>query len=204
MIRVLAVLGVVGLVLSAVTPFSGAQVPRKTVMVVDFADRVGNWTSTQEAVTTRVINKLRDDQSLRILPRDRVQEALRQAKVETAGLIDREEVQKVAKTLEADYAMMGEVTAFDQQQSGGCLPVVGCAYTTTAAVTLRGKIVSAATGQVVAEPTGEAKKQQSSASVSGGPWWANVSLQTFDGQLLGKATLEAVDKFVGAAKPKLN
>ncbi len=102
------------------------------------------------------------------------------------------------------YVIMGEVTAFDQQQSGGCLPVVGCAYTTTAIVTLRGKIVSAATGTVVAEPTGEARKQQSSASISGGPWWGNVSLQNFDGQLLGKATLEAVDKFISAAKPKLS
>jgi hypothetical protein len=36
-----------------------------------------------------------------------------------------------------------------------------------------------------------------------GVWWTNVTLEDFDSQLVGKATLDAVDKFVGAAVPKL-
>ncbi len=203
MIRVLAVLGLLGLVLGAVMPFSYAQEPRKAIMVVDFADRAGSWPSTREVVTARVISKLRDDQSLKVLPRERVQAALQQANVEMVGIIDWEDAQKVAKTLEADFVIMGEVTVFSQQKTGGCLPVVGCAYTDTAAVSFRGKLLKVATGQFVAEPTAEAKQQTTNASTSAVPSLGNVTLENVDSQLIGKAVLEAVDKFVSAAKPKL-
>ncbi len=203
MARCVAVLCSIGLALGLATPLSQAQAPRRSIMVVDFADRVGSWSSTREVVTTRIIAKLRDDQTLRVLPRDRVQEALQQAKVETTGLIDSEEAQKVAKTLEADYVIMGEVATFDQQYTGGCLPIVGCVYTITATVAIRGKVLSVAAGQFVAEPKAEVNKQQGSASIWVGPWWTNLSVNNFDGQLIGKTTLEAVDKFVSDAKPQL-
>lgn len=178
-----------------------AQTPRKTVMVVDFADRAGGWSYTRETVTQRIISRLRDDSALRILPRDQVQDALRQARVETFGMLDWEDAQKVAKALGADYALMGEVAAFDQQYTGGCLPIVGCAYTVTATVNLRGKILDVAAGTFVAEPTSEIKKQQSSISVWVGYWWGSVTVDNFDSQLIGKATLEAVDDFVKKARP---
>ncbi len=203
MARRLALLCVTALTLGLVAPLSQAQAPRKTVMVVDFADRSGSWSNTREAVSARVVSRLRDDQSLRVLPRDQVREALRTAKVETAGFVDWEDAQKVAKTLEADYVLMGEVTAFDQQHQGGCAPIVGCVYTITATVNLRGKVLTVAAGQLVGEPKAEVKKQQTSASIWVGPWWGSMSLDNFDGQLIGKATLEAVDKFVSDAKPQL-
>lgn len=151
MIRYLAVVSALVLVPGIAVAPGQAQAQRKAIMVVDFADRVGGWSSTREAVSTRVISKLRDDQALRVLPRDRVRDALQAARVETAGFIDWEDAQKVARSLEADYVMMGEVTAFDQQHQGGCLPIVGCAHTITATVNLRGKVLSAATGEFVAE-----------------------------------------------------
>lgn len=203
MVRLMAVLCMVGLVLGPVASLGQAQVPRKTVMVVDFGDRVGGWSGTREAVTSRVISKLRDDQVLRVLPRERVREALQAARVETTGFIDWEEAQKVAKGLEADYVIMGEVTAFDQQHQGGCLPIVGCAYTITAVVTLRGKVLNVVTGQFVGEPRAEARQQQSSVSIWVGPWWGSISVDNFDRQLIGRVTLEAVDKFIVEAKPHL-
>lgn len=203
MARFLSVLCVLGLALGVVAPLGQAQAQRKTVMVVDFADRVGGWSSTREAVSSRVISRLRDDQALRVLPRDRVREALQAARVETSGFIDWEDAQKVARGLEADYVIMGEVTAFDQQHQGGCLPVVGCAYTITATVTLRGKVLNVATGEFVAEPKAEARRQQSSVSIWVGPWWGSLRLDNFDGQLIGRTTLEAIDKFVAEAKPQL-
>lgn len=180
-----------------------AQAPRKAVMVVDFADRVGGWSYTRETVTTRIINRLRDDPAIRVLSRDQVQDALRQARVETAGMLDWEDAQKVAKSLSADYVLMGEVTTFDQQHKGGCVPIVGCAYTVTATVTLRGKVLDVAAGTFVAEPSAEASKQQTSASVWVGPWWSSISVSNFDSQLIGKATLEAVDAFVQKARPAI-
>ena len=175
---------------------TAAQAPRKAAMVVDFADRVGGWTYTRETVTARIISRMRDDPSIRVLSRDQVQDALRQARVETSGMLDLQDAQKVAKSLEADYVLMGEVSAFDQQYSGGCLPIVGCAYTVTATVNLRGKVLDAAAGTFIADPTAESRKQQTSVSVWAGYWWGSVTVNNFDSQLIGKATLEAVDDFV--------
>ena len=180
---------------------AAAQAPRKAVIVVDFADRVGGWTYTRETVTTRIINRLRDDAGIRVLSRDAVQDALRQARLETSGNLDWQDAQKVAKSLEADYVVMGEVSAFDQQHSGGCLPIVGCAYTITATVTLSGKVLDAAVGAFVASPTAESRKQQSSVSSWAGYWWGSVTVNNFDSQLIGKTTTEAVDDFVKKVRP---
>ena len=204
MIRVSAILGMAALIVGMVAPFSQGQAPRKSIMVVDFVDRTGTWAGTRDVITTRVISKFRDDQALRVLPRDRVQAALQEAKAEPAGIIDWEDAQKVAKALEADYVVMGEVTVFNQQKTGGCVPVVGCAYTDTASVALHGKILKVATGQFVAEPTTEVKKQQGSGSISGVPGIGTVTVENIDSQLIGKAALEAVEKFVAAAKLKFN
>lgn len=180
-----------------------AQAPRKGVMVVDFEDASGGWSSTREVVTTRVISRLREDPALRVLPREQVQEALRAARIEAAGFLDWEAAQKVAKSLEADFVVMGRVTAFDQQHTGGCLPIVGCAYTITATVNLQGKVLAAATGTFVLEPRSEVKKSQGSVSVWVGPWWSTISVNNFDSQLIGKATQEAVDDFIAKVKPSL-
>lgn len=185
-----------------VTPSQG-QAPRKGVMVVDFEDLGRGWSYTREVVTTRVISKLREEATLRVVPRERVQEALREAKVETAGYLDWEAAQKVAQSIEADYVVMGQVAVFDQQHAGGCLPVVGCAYTVTATVTLRGKVLDVAAGTFVIEPRSEVKKTQTSVSIWVGPWWTSVTVNNFDGQLIGKATQEAVEDFIGKLKPSL-
>jgi curli biogenesis system outer membrane secretion channel CsgG len=185
-----------------VTPGQG-QATRKGVMVVDFEDVAGGWSSTREVVTTRVIAKLRDDQTLRVVPRERVQEALREARLESAGFLDWEAAQKVAKTLEADFVVMGQVASFDQQYTGGCLPIVGCVYTLTATVTLRGRVLDAAAGKVITEPRSEMRETQTSVSVWVGPWWSNVTVNNFDGQLIGKATAKAVEDLVGKLKPHL-
>jgi len=185
-----------------ITPSQG-QAPRKGVLVVDFEDMAGGWSYTREVVTTRVISKLREEPALRVVPREQAQEALRAAKVETAGYIDGEAAQKVAKTLEADYVVMGQVAAFDQQYTGGCLPIVGCVYTLTATITLRGRVLDATAGKVAFEPRSELKKTQTSVSVWVGPWWTNISVNNFDGQLIGKTTQEAVEDFVGKLKPYL-
>ena len=116
-----------------------------------------------------MISKLRDDQTLRVVNRDRVQSALQEAKAEAAGIIDWEDAQKVARTIEADYAIMGEVTVFKQQTSGG-----------------RGEKA--------------ARKRFD----LGRPGLGGVTVENIDSQLIGKAALEAVEKFVAAAKPKLN
>lgn len=191
----------VGIILVLLAMPAAGQSPRKAVMVVDFADRVGGWSYTRETVTGRLINRLRDDATIRVLSRDQVQDALRQARVETAGMLDSEDALKVAKTLSADYVLMGEVTAFDQQHKGGCVPIVGCVYTITATVNLRGKVLDVAGGAFVGEPSAESSKQATSASIWVGPWWSSISVSNFDSQLIGKATIEAVDTFVQKARP---
>jgi len=192
-----------GLSSALLVPPGDAQAARKGVMVVDFEDLVQQWSSTRDVVTNRVISGLRDDASLRVVPRERVQDALREAKAESAGFVDRETAQKVAKALEADFVVMGQIATFDQQYTGGCLPIVGCVYTVTATVTLRGRVLDAASGQVISEPRSEMKETQRSVSVWVGPWWTSVTASNFDGQLIGKATQKAVEDLLTKLKPVL-
>ncbi len=201
--RIRAWAAICAAVLMLGTGTAAAQTPRKVVMVVDFADRVGGRTYTRETITVRIINRLRDDATIRVLSRDQVQDALRQARLETAGMLDWDDAQKVAKSLQADYVVMGEVSTFDQQYTGGCLPIVGCAYTVTATVNLRGKLLDVAAGAFAADLSAESRKQQTSISVWVGYWWGSVSVDNFDSQLIGKATLEAVDDFVKKVRPAI-
>lgn len=191
--------------LSVVLTLAGAgqaQQARKTIMVVDFEDTVQGWSMTRDVVTGRVIGHLRDDQNLRLIARERVREALREAKLDTSGYPDREDLLKVAKALEADYVLMGQVAAFDQQMSGLSLGFFSV-QTQTATVRLRGRILDVAAAQVIASPDVEVKKQQSGGSAWVGDWWTHVSVNNFDSQLIGKATLEAVEQLVVKVKPYL-
>src|SRR3989304_4412767 len=52
-------------------------------------------------------------------------------------------------------------------------------------------------------PRGQGKKTQTSVSIWIGPWWTDVTVNNFDGQLIGRATQEAVEDFIGKLKPSL-
>jgi hypothetical protein len=67
-------------------------------------------------VTARVINRLREEPSVRLLPRDTVQGALSGAKVEAHGLLDPADAQKVVQALGANDVVMGQVTQFNWEQ----------------------------------------------------------------------------------------
>ncbi len=197
---VLAVLVTV-LLASLQSPTPG-QEDRPTVMVVDFAVSIG-WPSASEIVTDRVVARLREEGSVRVLARAQTRSALEAARLDTRGMLDVADVSRAAARAGADYVIMGEVEQLDQSHTGGCLPIVGCVYTITATARLRGVVVDTETATVVARPDGQARGQQTSASVWVGPWWTHVSVSNFDAQLIGKVTLEAVGQFVSKAKPAL-
>ncbi len=173
---------------------------RPVVMVVDFAVAIG-WSPASEVVTERIVARMREDGSVRVLSRSQTRSALEAANLDTRGMLDVADVSKAARQVGADYVVMGEVEQLDQNYRGGCLPIVGCVYTITAETRLRGVVVDAETATVVARPDGQARGQQTSASVWVGPWWTHVSVHNFDGQLIGKVTLEAVAQFVSKARP---
>ncbi len=173
---------------------------RPVVMVVDFAVAIG-WPSASEVITERIVARMREDGSVRVLSRSQTRSALEAANLDTRGMLDAVEVSRAARQVGADYVVMGEVEQLDQSHRGGCLPIVGCVYTITAEARLRGVVVDAETATVVARPDGQARGQQTSASVWVGPWWTHVSVHNFDAQLIGRVTLEAVAQFVSKARP---
>lgn len=179
-----------------------AQEAPPTVMVVDFAVGVG-WASAAELVTDRLVARLRQEGAVRVLSRAQTRAALEAAQLDTRGLLDVRDVSRAASRAGADYVLMGEVDQFDQTYSGGCLPIVGCVYTVTATVRMRGVVVDAETAMILARPEAQARGQQGAASVWVGPWWTHVSVETFDSQLIGRVTLEAVGQFVTRARPAL-
>ncbi|MCS7173886.1 MAG: CsgG/HfaB family protein [Armatimonadetes bacterium] len=194
--------GAVVLVLAAWPHSVPAQDGRPVVMVVDFAVAVG-WSAASEVVTERIVARLREEGTVRVLSRSETRSALQAARLDLRGILDVADVSRAALRAGADYVVMGEVEQLDQNHTGGCFPIVGCMYTITANVRLRGVVVDAETAMVVARPDGQARGQQTSASVWVGPWWTHVSVHNFDGQLIGKVTLEAVGQFVSRARPAL-
>ncbi len=172
------------------------------VMVVSLAVATG-WAPASDVVTDRIISRLREDGSVRVLSRSASKAALEAARLEPSGVLDVQDVSRVAQQAGADYVLMGEVEQFDQNSSRVCLPVVGCFYTVTATVRIRGLVVDAGGAAVVARPEAQASGQQRSVSVSAGPWWGNVTLSNFDAQLIGRVTLDAVAQFVSRVRPAL-
>jgi curli biogenesis system outer membrane secretion channel CsgG len=176
-------------------------------MVVDFDTSVTGIEVAREMATGKIISRLRRDGTFRVLPRDQVQAALQKAKIDTVGYLDIEEAMGVAKTLQADYVLMGAVDKFEQQQTGGCLPIVGCLYTVTATVSLQGKVLDAQDGVYVGEPKARVTKRATSGtvSISIGPLGTPVpiSVGNLDQQLIGKAADEAVEQFVADLKKYL-
>jgi hypothetical protein len=188
---------VLGLLL-AFTASGAAQDTGKAVAVVPFADRVHGWSGTGTVVTDRVVGKLRDAQGLRVLPRSQVQDVLNQTLVDTQGVLDFDEAQKVGRTLGAAYLVMGEVDEFDWQAHAPVTVVavvVATIVQQTATVALKGQVFDVAGGRVLGTPDAEIRVTQLGGPTWDGPWWSIVSVDNFDSQLIGKATAQAVDKF---------
>jgi TolB-like protein len=187
---------------AAVASGPSAQESRPVVMVVSLAVAAG-WPAASDVVTDRIIARLREDGSARVLSRSETRAVLEAARLETTGVLDVQDVSRVARQAGADYVLMGEVEQFDQNSTRVCAPVVGCAYTVSATVRIRGLVVDAGAAAVVAHPEAQASGNQWSASVSAGPWWSNVTVGNFDAQLIGRVTIDAVGQFVTRVRPHL-
>jgi curli biogenesis system outer membrane secretion channel CsgG len=177
-------------------PVSGlAQDARKVLAVVDFEDLVHGWGSTSEVVTERVINRLREEPSVRVLPRDTVQGALSDAKVEAHGLLDPADAQRVGQALGANDVVMGQVTQFNWEHHTVSV-VVGTITQQIANVTLEGRVLDVAAARPVVELESKGRLTATGGSTWVGPWWTGISVDNFDNALIGKATKESVDRFV--------
>jgi TolB-like protein len=177
-----------------------AQDARKVVAVVPFADMVHGWSGTSTVVTDHVAAKLRDVQELRVLPAPQVQEALAQAHADGQGILDPGEAQKVGQALGAAYLVMGRVDQFDWE-SHSAYVLVATVVQQSANVALKGQVFDVAGGQAVGSPEGKGQLSQTGGSTWVGPWWTSVSVNNFDSQLIGKAAMQAVDKFAKQATP---
>jgi TolB-like protein len=188
---------VVGVLLASSAP-GAAQDARKVVAVVPFADQVHGWSGTSGVVTDRIAGKLHDIQGLKVLSMSQVQEALGQARPGAQGVLEANEAQKVGQALGAAYLVMGEIDQFDWQYRSAYV-VVATVVQQSVNVALKGQVFDVAGGQVAGAPKGDAQITQTGGSTWVGPWWSSVSIDNFDSQLIGKATLQAVDKFTKQA-----
>lgn len=70
-------------------------------MVVDFAVAVG-WSAASEVVTDRVVARLRDDGSVRVLSRAQTLSALQRRGLDTRGMLDPRDAAQAASVAGAD------------------------------------------------------------------------------------------------------
>jgi len=177
-----------------------AQDARKVVAVVDFEDLVHGWSSTSEVVTDRLISRLRDEAGLRVLPREQVEAALRSANVESQGVLDAGDAQKVGQSLGANYVVMGQIDQFDWEYHSAYV-LLATVVQQSATVSLKGKLLDVTSGQVLGQPQGKGQLTQTGGTTWVGPWWSSISVDNFDNQLIGKATKQSVEDFAKQAVP---
>ncbi|HXX37215.1 MAG TPA: CsgG/HfaB family protein [bacterium] len=177
-----------------------AQDTRKVVAVVDFEDLVHGWSSTSEVVTDRLISRLRDEAGLRVLPREQVEAALRSANVESQGVLDAGDAQKVGQSLGANYVVMGQIDQFDWEYHSAYV-LLATVVQQSATVSLKGKLLDVTSGQVLGQPQGKGQLTQTGGTTWVGPWWSSISVDNFDNQLIGKATKQSVEDFAKQAVP---
>jgi curli biogenesis system outer membrane secretion channel CsgG len=161
--------------------------------VVDFEDLVHGRESATEVVTTHLINRLREEPSVRVLPRHTVQRALTDAKVEGRGLLDPADAQKVGEALGADYIVMGEVTEFNWDYQSAYL-LVTTLTKRIANVILKGSVLDVALAHFVT--TGGQEPSHGDRRLLLGPWPVGFSADNFDNALIGEAIKKSVDQFV--------
>jgi len=177
-----------------------AQDTGKVVAVVAFDDMVHGWSGTSQVVTDRIIMRLHDEAGLRVLPGEQVETALQTANVESQGVLDVADAQKVGQSLGAAYVVMGEIDQFNWEFHSAYV-VVATVVQQSATVDLKGKILDVAAGQIIGQPEGKAHITQTGGTTWVGPWWSSVSVDNFDSQLIGKATKQSVDDFAKQAVP---
>lgn len=176
------------------------------VAVVDFADlsRSG-WPNAAPLITDQVIAQLQQNHGITVLPRSQVEAVVQSARqqfgVATQGILSAVDAQKIGQALGATYVVMGEIDQLNQQSSNVNLPGISMALQ-SATVVLRGQVVDVGTDQIIAQPQGDGQTSGAS-TASVGPWWANVTTSNFTSQLIGKATIKAVNKFVSQFASKL-
>lgn len=179
-----------------------AQDARKVVAVVDFEDLVHGWSGTSQVVTDRLISRLRDEPAIRVLPRQQVEAALQDAKVESQGVLDIADAQKVGQSLGASYVVMGQIDQFNWEYHSAYV-LLATVVQQSATVDLKGKILDVAGGQFRGQPAGKGQITQTGGTTWVGPWWSSISVDNFDNQLIGKATKQSVEDFAKQAVPLL-
>jgi len=185
--------------LCVATP-GGAQDARKVVAVVDFQDLVHGWSNTTQIVTDRLISQLRDEGTLRVLPREQVEAALQSANVGSQGVLDAADAQKIGQSLGAAYVVMGEIDQFNWDYHSAYV-LVATVVQQSATVALKGQVLDVTGGQVLGRPEGKGQITQTGGSTWVGPWWSTVSVDNFDTELIGKATKQSVEQFAKQAVP---
>ena len=179
-----------------------AQDARKVVAVVDFEDLVHGWSDTSQVVTDRLITRLRDESTIRVLPRQQVEAALQTANVESQGVLDVADAQKVGQSLGASYLIMGQIDQFNWEYHSAYV-LLATIVQQSATVDLKGKILDVTGGQFLGQPEGRGQITQTGGTTWVGPWWSSISVDNFDNQLIGKATKQSVENFAKQAVPLL-
>src|SRR3972149_5544702 len=158
---------------------SQGQAPRKGVMVVDFEDVGRGWSYTRELVTA---------------PRS----SPRRRRAPCRGSKCRRPCAK------PDWRRPATSIGRPPRRSPKPSKSITSSWVRGPSLTSRtrgGKVPDVAAGTFVIEPRSEVKKTQTSVSIWIGPWWTDVTVNNFDGQLIGRATQEAVEDFIGKLKP---
>lgn len=145
---------------------------RRRIAVLDFdysslsnpyVTAFGGGAGAGRAVSDILINLLVRDGTYAVIERSKLEQVLREQNLGASGRIQPGTEAQLGKLLGVDALIVGSITKFnlDRQQSGfGFLGIQTGSAETTATVQLSARIVSTATGEILAVADGEAKQNQ--------------------------------------------
>lgn len=186
-----------------IAPYAGLK-KRLAVLRLDNKVRTplpdASW-QIGEGLTEMLISELFKTERFTMVERAALAEIVKEQELGQTGLVQRETVAKVGDLLGAQLLVVGAVTEFEADASGGGQGIGTSKFafafrTSSAHVAVDIRLVDASTGQILKSFNAAAKAQDSGLALAGVVKGAQLGSDAFQKTPLGQATREAIAKAV--------
>lgn len=186
---------------------------RVAVLDFDFASTglvysLWGYASPAQGVSYLLTNKLVENGQYTVVERSRVEEILQEQDLGASGRIDPSTAAQIGRVLGVDAVVIGSVTRFNFEESGGGVSVLGFGGggdSTGAVVELTARLVNTTTGEIIATGQGAGAADRGGGRVST-PFGSVGGGSRSDDEIFSDAAEEAVNELAAqlvAAAPSV-
>ncbi len=155
----------------------------------------GNDWDVGKGVADLIVNDLLDGGKFRLVERSKIAQIIEEQNFGASGRVDPKTASKIGKIAGVKYMVMGKVTEFTVSDMGGSLGGVSL-KTSTARVSIDGRLIDTTTAEILAGAKGVAEKKTTGGSISLSSLPdLEFGSDRFEETILGKAASAAVAAF---------